>query len=371
LAQMYLAGGDWIKAGAVFRSLVATYDSEPRWMVAYITALLDHGETSTAEIYLDRLEKLYGNHIVTVGVRAEMLVAKNESPKALELLRAFIDKPDAQPPERTVRMRLVAEKLEDLGQKLKQRNQKTAAKLLTQQAEAFYRAYVEQQLGQDWVLAKFLALQGQFDEALDLLERSWDTTNPLVLSQVCDIFVQNNNATKEQVRRLDRILQAALTKFDRPVPLLMTMAEACGRQGRCADAESCYIEVLQKNGGNAAAMNNLAVLLALQGVKLDEAKKLIDKAIEIAGPMGAMLDSRASVHMAAGQPDKAIDDMADALADAETPVRLFHQAQAYDQAGKRSAAAAAMESALKKGLTKESVHPLELKTFDKLSKLRP
>ena len=50
-------------------------------------------------------------------------------------------------------------------------------------------------------------------------------------------------------------------------------------------------------------------------------------------PVAALLDSRASVHMALGEPEKALADMADALADAETPVRLFHQAQAYEQAG--------------------------------------
>jgi len=116
-------------------------------------------------------------------------------------------------------------------------------------------------------------------------------------------------------------------------------------------------------------MNNLAVLLALQGIKLEESLKLIDQAIEIAGPMAPMLDSRASVYIAMNDPDAALTDMADALADAETPVRYFHQAQAYELAGQHNAAASAMEKAMKLGLTKDMLQPLEIPAFEKLSQL--
>jgi len=116
-------------------------------------------------------------------------------------------------------------------------------------------------------------------------------------------------------------------------------------------------------------MNYLAVLLALQGIKLDESLKLVNQAIEIAGPVAAMLDSRATVRMAVGEPDKALEDMAEALNDAETPVRLFHQAQAYEKAGQPNAAAAVMEKAMQKGLTKSMLQPLELPAFEKLRQL--
>ena len=201
------------------------------------------------------------------------------------------------------------------------------------------------------------------------MNRIWDSSNPAVLSQVFSVLLRNGKIGKEQMQRLDRILQPALKHFDRPVPLLMIMPSCPTKQARYADAEGCYREVSAKAHGNAYAMNNLAVLLALQGVKLDEAMKLINQAIEIAGPVGAMLDSRASVYLALGETEKALADMADALADAEIPVRLFHQAQAYDQAGRQNEAASAMEKALQKGLTKEMLHPLEIPAFEQLKQL--
>ena len=168
------------------------------------------------------------------------------------------------------------------------------------------------------------------------------------------------------MQRLDRILELALSRFRRPVPLLLAMAELRTQLGRYADAEGLYREVLSKNSGNAAAMNNLAVLLALQGIQLDEALKLVNGAIEIAGPTAKILDSRATVYTARGEPNEAIKDLDDALAEAESPVWLFHQARAYELAGRHNDAVAAMEKALKKGLTPRMLQPLELPAFEKL-----
>ena len=64
------------------------------------------------------LEKAFPNHIITVSLRAEMLVAKNEPDQAFELLKGFIDSSGAHPPEKNLRIRLVAEKLEQLAQRL-------------------------------------------------------------------------------------------------------------------------------------------------------------------------------------------------------------------------------------------------------------
>ena len=84
--------------------------------------------------------------------------------------------------------------------------------------------------------------------------------------------------------------------------------------------------MLRQKSDNVVVLNNLAVLLALQGVKLDESLTIINHAIEIAGPISAMLDSRASVYTAMDRPRQALKDLDDAMSDGETPVHLFHQA---------------------------------------------
>ena len=64
LAQMYLAVGSWTKANAQFRSLLISYGNESTFLTAYIVALLQHGETANAEVYLDRLEKIAPNAVL-------------------------------------------------------------------------------------------------------------------------------------------------------------------------------------------------------------------------------------------------------------------------------------------------------------------
>ena len=75
--------------------------------------------------------------------------------------------------------------------------------------------------------------------------------------------------------------------------------------------------------------------------------------------------------MAQGDTDKALADLTRALAEDDSPVWLFHQAQAFYRAGRHDEAAAAMEKALHlpKPLTKDMLYPVELASFEQLSKL--
>ena len=93
------------------------------------------------------------------------------------------------------------------------------------------------------------------------------------------------------------------------------------------------------------------------------------QAIERTGPVGPMLDSRATVYIAMKDPQKALEDLNASIADQETPVRLFHRAQAYELAGDNAKARTDLDAALKKGLTKESLQPLEWKALEKLRQL--
>jgi tetratricopeptide (TPR) repeat protein len=370
LARMYLEAGNWIQASVQLRNLVASQGNEPRYLIAYVDALVEHGEMTNAEIYLERLEKLSPNLIDTVVLRARMFVVKNEPDKAFELLKGFVEKPNAQPPDRNVRLHGVATYLDHLSRQLTKPAEKPLAERCARQAETFYRAYLEKNPGHDWELVSFLARQGRVDEALDLFDRIWDSCSAVVVSQICELMVERKLGV-DQRERLSRILQTAIQRFGRLNPLLLPMADLAFRGGHYANSEEIYRELLQKTKGNASAMNNLAVLLAQQGIKLDEALKLVNQAIDIMGPAGALLDSRASVYLAMGDTDKAQADLTRALAENESAVWLFHQAQVHHKAGRREEAAAAMTKALHmpKPLAKEMLYPPEVAGFEQLSRL--
>jgi tetratricopeptide (TPR) repeat protein len=165
------------------------------------------------------------------------------------------------------------------------------------------------------------------------------------------------------LQRLKEILATALKKFDRAKPLakplLMAQAEVSEKLEKYSEAEALYREILQADGHFVQALNNLADLLALRGHGLDEAKSLIDRAIAAAGPLPALLDTRASVYLAMGNPEKAVEDMQEVVSEQPAANRYFHLAQAQQKLGHNAEAMDSLLKAREKKIRPELLHPLE------------
>lgn len=371
LARLYVQTGNWIKAGDLLRGLIASNGREPRYLEYYIDELRNHNERSSARTYFDQLETLAPNSFGTASRKADMLIDVNKPLEAFDALKNYVDNVDAETRDRGIRIRLVAERLAELAAqwKLKNPNDKAVAAQGIDSAESLFRTFVRENPGQDLVLAVFLARHGKKDESLRILDESLQTGNVELFTQACEFILQDGKITKDQLEHLDKIVQSAEAKYER-VPLLLTaMAVLRTRQGRYSDASDVYREILKKEPDHALALNNLAVMLALQGVKLDEALTSINRAIELRGAIGAFLDSRAVVYLAMNKPQEALDNLKNAIAEDETPERLFHLARAYLLAGDEAKAKETFRGAIKKGLTKESLQLLEQPAFDKLEEI--
>jgi tetratricopeptide (TPR) repeat protein/uncharacterized protein HemY len=372
LWQLYLAQGEWAKASEQMQSLLAS-KPDPRayvvYLTAYVRALLEHKEIPSAEIWLARLEENAPNQVSTASLRAELLFQRKQYAEALDLMNRFVGKADALPADEAERTRRISLILEGFARRLTQPEQQEMAKQFLFDAETLCRKYVRERPGREWFLVMFLGRQGRIEEAVSLLESTWPESEPATTAEASLLLLRSPAATAEQLQRVERVVQGALEKFDRPTFLLEVMAQAYAAQERYGEAEAHYREVIKKNSGAYRAMNNLAVLLALQRIKLPEALSLVARAIELAGPVGSMLDSRATVYLALEQPRNALDDLEKAIKDEATPVRCFHQAQAYQQSGQRQQAAEAMKTAQKLGLKPSMLEPLERPAYQELLKL--
>jgi tetratricopeptide (TPR) repeat protein len=366
LAQLYLAQGEWLKYCQQMRRVLAADPPKPRHMAAYVRALLQHNESAEAELWLVRLEKASPDQLLTVGLRADVLARNNRFSQAVETLMGFPDRPNAMPKGHWERVMLVAGALERLASGAAERGQKAAAVLFTEKADELFRAYNVQQPGNEMVLAGFLARQGRVKEALQLIERFWSSAKPEALAQAALDLIHGGSAGPEQIRQLQRVLTAALKKFNRPACLLMTMADACTHEEQYQEAEEYYREAAAKRDFSAIALNNLGMLLAIRGRKLDDSLQLINQAIELAGPMAPMLDTRGVIYISMGDADKALADITMALNEDPTPVRIFHQSRAYLLAGRKIEASAALQAAVRKGLKRLMLDPPERPIFDKL-----
>ena len=154
------------------------------------------------------------------------------------------------------------------------------------------------------------------------------------------------------------------------MPLVIALAEVRRVQERFDEVEVLYGEILAESARTqtpmVTVMNNLAELLALRRHRLDEALGMINTAIEKAGPVSNLLDTRASVFLALNQPDKALEDMKAVVADEPKANYYFHLAQAYYGVGDIQAARDAIRRAREIGLEIGQLHPLERSSLKEL-----
>ena len=83
--------------------------------------------------------------------------------------------------------------------------------------------------------------------------------------------------------------------------------------------------------------------------------------------MAKALDSRAIVHIARQEPEKALEDLAVAVKDNGTAEQYFHQAWAYSLAGRKTEATAAFAAAKKKGLDPKNLDLRDVSVYDRLN----
>jgi tetratricopeptide (TPR) repeat protein len=231
-----------------------------------------------------------------------------------------------------------------------------------------YRVYVEANPGTEIAMVGFLVRLGRIDAALETLGKVWEQATPAQIAQSAIEFARVGALPAAQAGRAEAVLKAAMEKHKRAVPLLLVLADLYNSQARYDEAEKLYREMLANDAENAVVMNNLAVLLAMRHQRLDEALRLINRAIELTGPLAQMLDSRASVHIARGEPEKAVKDLEEAIGESPDPVRLFHMAQAQLALGNRTAAVKALRDANRYGLSDDKLQSPERPINEKMQK---
>jgi len=98
------------------------------------------------------------------------------------------------------------------------------------------------------------------------------------------------NAAGDRAKAIE-ILEGATRAFPRDTVSQLALADVYSKANRKVDAERTARQVLTLEPNNADAMNYLGFMLADRGEKLDEAIKLVSRALEIDPNNGAFLDS--------------------------------------------------------------------------------
>ena len=289
--SLYEADRDWGHANEHFLVLVSAKGGANAMVLAYyIQALLRRQEGKEAAAWLQRLETLEPDSARTVGVKARVLSAQGQGEAAARLVEDFAEKTFKEKKNAAV-LGNAASLLEELRRPV--------------EAEKKYREYVKavevEQPERTLVLAAFLARQDRLTEALDVAEGVWAKCKPETAAATVVAALRVGRPTPQHFRRVERMLQDAITANPTATNLLVSLADLRDAEAQDAEAEKLYREVLTRNPRNPLALNNLAWLLAFQPAKAAQALELSDRRLAITGPNPSVLDTRGMVLLKLGR----------------------------------------------------------------------
>jgi tetratricopeptide (TPR) repeat protein len=366
LVRLFEDQGNWPKAREHMQLLLAADGRNPLYLAHCARMLLRRGEPDQAQLWLDRLAEIEPSSFRSVEISARVLLAHGEREKALKLLSGFAESLVTSTAPDSTTLRLAAATFEDLGRQLEQSEGAGASRAFMAEAESLHRRLASQQPDGALSLAAFLGRQGNVVDALASCEQAGAEGCPAeaVVFAGAEI-VRAARADDAHCRRVERWIEAALQAKPGSASLRLALAAIRDHQGRFRETESLYREIIRLDSANTTALNNLAWLLARQGGQAAaEGKRLIDQAIELAGPLPELLDTRAAVHLALGDTAAALADLAEALSghpanSPEAATLSFHIARVQQVAKKQHAAREALHRAKAAGLKTDDLHPLE------------
>jgi tetratricopeptide (TPR) repeat protein len=348
LAKLYNAEENWAKARERMHALIAEASGSPNYLAAYIGSLMQHKEFDEAKSLLQRLENLEPKAFSTLELRVRLSHTTGEKDKAIELLKTGAQEKDAP-------LQKLAALAESLGE--------------TATADAIFQQLTENSRKPEDLLqyALFLGRANQPTKGLAICEslRKLNPVDPVALVTVT--VVRAKATTDVQRNEVEAWLKSVIDKTPSTKlspNLLAYWAELRDLRGLYELAEQDWQAVLKRDPNHTVALNNLACLLAFRAAPGDEALVLINRALDSAGHIPELLDSRALVYMSRNDAKSAIADLEAATKRGPSASKYYHLARAYLMDGRTRAAQDAWNKALDANISADNLHALEAKDLE-------
>ncbi|HMK73033.1 MAG TPA: tetratricopeptide repeat protein [Myxococcaceae bacterium] len=212
-----------------------------------------------------------------------------------------------------------------------------AALVATPDDLALYPAYAEA-----------LEVSGRPQEAERFLRDAASARGAPELTEALAVLLERQGRPQEAIALLTR----ALDQRPRQESLLFSLAAAYERSGDHQQSITRMREVLALNPDNASALNFIGYTLADQGMDLDEAERMLKRALELRPDTGAFLDSLGWVYFRRHDLARAVPTLERAAAlEPDEPVIAEHLGDAYLGQDRKQDAASSYRRALEAART--------------------
>jgi tetratricopeptide (TPR) repeat protein len=191
-----------------------------------------------------------------------------------------------------------------------------------------------------------LAQNGQGGQALDwLLDKARGTFSAEAIAAAQVTVLRHGKATDLQKQAVGRSLVDATEKNPKSPSLQVSLADFYQITGQKDQAITIYRKVLAADPNNVVALNNLAWTMAGDQRSAAEALVLVQRAIDLVGPLDDLLDTRARIQFESGDVQAALRDLTEAVSEVPTATRLVELASMHRKAGQTDAADRALQKA--------------------------
>jgi len=333
-AILFESLGRWGECRDELLSIASAPNTPPTFQSLLIEKLIAHKELASARIWLRTLADQFPDAPLVAALQARLALAEQDRPAAVAAARRLLSS-TAEYAETSRDLEILSTLLESLG--------------FASGADEMFSRYAA--ASTDGILARagFLGRSKRIDEALDLLDASWDKVplENLLRTAVVVLTESGPDRTPQQAARVATLFERG-QRLDPDSPTLALLyAEFLGISDRSEDVVATYRALLARQDLTpqqaAIAANNLAFHLAAPKT-VAEAGRLIASARDELGPHPDVLDTQGLVLLAAGKFPEAVAELRESII-VPSATKYLHLAVALaanqDPAGAREALAEA------------------------------
>lgn len=319
LALQLMTNGDEPSAEALVKRYLQEKEVKPEVRVAYARAMLEMGRRSEAEEQLTRLTQRQPDYPGGWLARGLLSAETRHDDQAVSALERYLQLAQQNPPDdRIDRINGMNQARLTLAHIAERRGDYTGAESLLDQVET-----AEDIMSVQLRRASIQARQGRLDAARQLIQqipvrRTEDARTKLIAE--AQLLREH-----QQPELAYELLHAELQNQPEDEDLLYDTAMAAEAMGRIDEMERLLRQLIELNPESQAAYNALGYTLADRNIRLQEARELILKAVELAPGDPFIQDSLGWAEFRLGNRDKALSILQAAFAkrpDAEIAAHL-------------------------------------------------
>jgi len=349
LAKLYRAENDLPKAQES-RTRLKTEFADHYAGIAYLArqALAEYDLDECGKL-LGILRKLGPGQLGTVAIDFHYHVLTGAATQGLRLLDTFVAAGESGD-EQARRGVMVADLVSELLGRNPLSSRPDVASALRQYAIRRYEPFADKNPQVFQRTVALLCEDDQTGRATDAVQKYRKVFPDETIAAAKDVVQRKGKGVDQKQTEL--FLKDLLSKKPLSLGLKLALADFYDYAGRHDESIRLYRDVLSKDPTNVAALNNLAWVLSYdrrETTRITEALARIQQAIDLAGPLEELLDTRARILFEAGRPESALRDLNETICETPSAQRYADLAAMLRRAGKPADAEKALAEAKRQG----------------------